>query len=324
MKIDRVLIINLKSLPAWHLDLATGFGQLGRNAEVFITTPQTVVERFEKSVLGKKWFRSPAVLSRLVKHCHAFRPQAIIFLGMFVLPTETVERLRSALKDLPLLCGWVCDCFREPQFEPFVRADHVFYFDTFLERVLPQHYPDQSQCTYLPLAANPDRYRPIVTVPFNQALLFVGNVSANRAALLSKLSPAIKMEVHGPNAAGRTYNRRRKLNSDQINNLYNSHAAVLNINQSPNTEHGANLRVFEATAAGAPLLTQACDDLAALYEPNVEVLPWSSTDDVVTAYQALVANGKRTREMGAAGRRRTLAEHTFKHRAASILKTLES
>ena len=318
MKAERVLITNLKSLPAWHLDLAAAFEAAGIETEVYLTTPQSLAERFEKSVRGRKWFESGASHRRLLEQCRRLKPQVILFLGMFVLPRATVEAIRS-LATQPLLCGWVCDCFRESQFAEYEPADHVFYFDTFLETILPNYYADSSRMSYLPLAANPDRYLPRDSVDRNDALLFVGNVSANRQALLDALPSSIDVAIHGPNAADRRGDRRRKLDSAEINELYNAHQVTLNINQSPNTEHGANLRVFEATAAGTTLLTQACDDLTALYEPDSELVTWSNVDELAAGYARLRDDRALAARIAEAGRKRTLAEHTFRHRADSMM-----
>jgi len=258
--IKSVLVVSLKSLPTWHVDVAEVFQESGISARVFITTPQTAQETLDKSIKKTKWFLSDHTLQRLQADCRIFRPDLILFLGMFVLPSKVVEVLSTGLDYKPLLAGWVCDCFREPQFKEWSAADHVFYFDTFLESVLPTYYPDSSSLTYLPLAANPRRYYPITT-PKKRTLLFVGTLSDDRKALIDKISKEIPVDVFGPRSSRQRFKKRKKLSADGINTLYNQHEMTLNINQSPNTENGANLRVFEATANGALLLTQHCNDL---------------------------------------------------------------
>ncbi len=319
-----VLVVNLKSLPTWHLDLAAAFTTLGLSAEVFITTPQTLRERFDKSVRGAKWFESDSVLARLRAHCRRLRPELVVFLGLFVLPARVAELLAQGLDYRPQSAAWVCDCFRQPQFADWAPADHAFYFDTFMREVLPAYYPDATATSFLPLAASPERYRPLPGAATHgardAALVFAGNVSANRRALIEQVAPRLPLAVHGPNAAGRTRDRRRKLDSATINALYNQHAMVLNINQSPNTEHGLNLRAFEVTAAGAVLLTQDCADLPLHFEPGREVLCYGSADELVACYQAAVGDRTHLAAIAAAGLARTRAAHTFVHRARDMLR----
>ncbi len=320
--IKSVLIVELKSLPTWHHDLAAGFEALGVAATTFVTSPQSVAERVEKSFGGKKWYTSPLVLARLVARCRATQPDLIIFLGMFVLPAATVAALESALNSRPLLGAWVCDCFRQPQFEHWVPADHVFYFDTFMETILPDYYPDASRCAFLPLAADPRRYRPLRGGRREPGLVFVGNVSPNRAAVLDAIADRLTVQVYGPNSARNRRNRRKKLDSETINALYNAHPMVLNINQSPNTEYGANLRTFEVPATGGVLLTQASRDLEQHYSPGTEVLVWHTVDDLVAQYQDLNTQPARLAAIAAAGLRRTRADHAFVNRARTMLEVL--
>jgi len=186
----------------------------------------------------------------------------------------------------------------------------------------PTFYPDSSCWTYLPLAVDANRYRPLATPTQHHALIFVGNVSPNRAALLQQIEDRLPLVVRGPNSSGKRFNRRQKLDSAAINSLYNQHHMVLNINQAPNTEHGANLRTFEVPAAGAVLLTQHSRDLDALYEPGHEVLSYTSSEQLVDTYQRATADPQPLATIAAAGLKRTLAQHTFTHRAAALLRAL--
>jgi hypothetical protein len=315
-----VVIVDLKSVPSWHDDLAQAFIELGKRAATFVSAPHSLRERFDKSARGSKWFESSAAIERLLETCRRARPDLVIFLGMFVLPARVVEALQRGLGYTPRLAGWVCDCFRAPQFEPWIAGDCVFYFDSFLADMLPAYYPRAEQRVFLPLAANPRRYFPVAVPARDERLLFAGNVSANRRALLDRLSSRVPLAITGPNARGRRFNRRRKLSATELNQLYNTHQVVLNINQKPNTEHGANLRVFEVGAAGGLLLTEACRDLPALYEPEHEVLIYSTLDELIELYDRARADDIRTRRIATAARNRTLAEHTFVARARRMLE----
>jgi len=315
-----VVIVDLKSIPSWHHDLAQAFAELGVRAATFVSAPRSLRERFDKSARGSKWFESTAAIERLLDTCRRARPDLVIFLGMFVLPARAVEAVRHALGYTPRLAGWVCDCFRAPQFDHWVAGDCVFYFDSFLADILPDYFPRAEQRIFLPLAANPHRYFPVAVPARDQRLLFAGNVSANRRALLDRLSGQVPLAIAGPNARGRRFNRRRKLSASELNQLYNTHQVVLNINQKPNTEHGANLRVFEVGAAGGLLLTEACRDLPALYEPGHEVLTYSNLDELIERYERARVEDAHARRIAAAGRARTLAEHTFVARARRMLE----
>ena len=153
------------------------------------------------------------------------------------------EAVKTATKNNPILATWVCDCFRKPQFVDWELADHVFYFDSFMEKVLPNYYVDKSKCSFLPLAVNPRRYNPSYLKTPSKTPVFVGNVSGNRKTYLTAIEKQISIEVYGPNSGRFLAGKRKKLSSKMINEIYNNHSLILNINQKPNTEYGSNLRV---------------------------------------------------------------------------------
>jgi spore maturation protein CgeB len=91
--------------------------------------------------------------------------------------------------------------------------------------------------------------------------------------------------------------------------------AVLNINRESMAETGFSppTRVFEAAGAGACLIMDRWEGAELFLEPDEEVLLASSGDDVIEHLRNLTP--ERSREIGAAARRRVLSEHTYRHRA---------
>jgi hypothetical protein len=80
-----------------------------------------------------------------------------------------------------------------------------------------------------------------------------------------------------------------------------------------------NMRLFEATGVGAFLLTDYKDNLRTLFEPDREVAVWRSIDAcLVTIGRALADNNGRA-AIASAGQARTMAQHTYRHRASEIL-----
>ena len=85
-----------------------------------------------------------------------------------------------------------------------------------------------------------------------------------------------------------------------------------------------NMRLFEATGAGAYLLTDFKDSLHALFEPDREVGVWRSIDDCIAGIERALADERGRAEVARAGHTRTLAQHTYRHRVAEILKFVET
>lgn len=97
---------------------------------------------------------------------------------------------------------------------------------------------------------------------------------------------------------------------------------TLNVTRKAMAEMGfcPSGRLFEAAACGVPVLTDTWDGLDTFFEPGVEILTARTRQDVVAALQRSDAELAR---VAAAGRERTLAQHTSKRRAADLERELE-
>lgn len=88
--------------------------------------------------------------------------------------------------------------------------------------------------------------------------------------------------------------------------------ATLNIHGSTVTD-GFTMRTFEASGAGALQLIDR-EDVDVFYEPGTEVLLFQGADEIADLYARSRRDVGWARSIREAGRRRTLAEHTFVHR----------
>jgi spore maturation protein CgeB len=100
--------------------------------------------------------------------------------------------------------------------------------------------------------------------------------------------------------------------------------AVLNISRDSMARYGFSpaTRVFEAAGAGACLITDEWTGIEMFLEPDREVLVARDGDDVAAHVAELDA--ERAGEIGAAARRRILAEHTYARRAAQLDALLDA
>lgn len=85
-----------------------------------------------------------------------------------------------------------------------------------------------------------------------------------------------------------------------------------------------NMRLFEATGVGAFLLTDFKDNLHTLFAPDREVAVWRSVDDCLAAIGRAIGDADGRAAIAAAGQARTMAQHTYRHRAAEILVLIET
>ncbi|TNC05059.1 glycosyltransferase [Methylobacterium terricola] len=105
--------------------------------------------------------------------------------------------------------------------------------------------------------------------------------------------------------------------------FYASSRLTLNVTRSAMAAMGwcPSGRLFEATACGAAVLSDAFDGLDAFYRPGDEILLAETPEAVLTALDRSDAELRRIAE---AGRARTLADHTADRRAVELEAILDS
>ena len=91
-------------------------------------------------------------------------------------------------------------------------------------------------------------------------------------------------------------------------------AATVNMHTD---QDGFSMRTFEACGSGAVQLVDRTD-LAGLYDDGVELATWATLEELVELSRRARVDHAWTDRLREAGRRRTLAEHTFDHRVADL------
>ena len=91
--------------------------------------------------------------------------------------------------------------------------------------------------------------------------------------------------------------------------------ATFNKHISASAKHATNMRLFEATGARACLVTEKINDLATLFEPDSEVVTYTSVAECKEKVEWLLENPREAQKIAQRGQMRTLREHTFEDRA---------
>lgn len=111
--------------------------------------------------------------------------------------------------------------------------------------------------------------------------------------------------------------------TEQHNAFYSSPDAVLNVSRDSMARAGYSpaTRFFEATGAGACLITDAWEGIECFLEPDEEILVAHNGDEVAEHLERL--HPTLARDIGQRARRRVLAEHTYAHRAQQVDDVLQ-
>lgn len=181
--------------------------------------------------------------------------------------------------------------------------------------------------TYLPLAYD-HRLMPSPTTLRTARISFVGARYPSREAVLSALDDqGIPVRAYGRDWSSHPVDRlrtwrvhapdvpaERDVSRAEAYDVMAASAATLNLHGD---QDGFTMRTFEAAGVGAVQLLDRTD-VTGLYDPGVEVLAWTQAEELADLCRRALADPRWSDGIRAAARARTLAEHTFDHRAAAL------
>ncbi len=267
-----------------------------------------------------------AMTARTVRAVEDFRPERVVVVKGDVLRAEFHEALDrvSGVGRVPRLL-WLYDELRRTAHTDATLAAYdalASYSPADAEALHSSRRP----CALVHLAYDP-AHDP-EPAPRTIETVFVGARYPAREALLSHLvQSGIPVRAYGrdwstnPLDRGRTWSWRRPdvpsgrdLGRQAAYTEMARAAATVNIHGD---QDGFTMRTFEACGAGAVQLVDR-SDVGAVYEPGVEVAVFDSPDALVELAQRAVGDQDWARRLRAAGRARTLAEHTFDHRVRQL------
>lgn len=186
---------------------------------------------------------------------------------------------------------------------------------------------------YIPLAFDDRWEAPIPASEREIDAIFVGSFSRLQPAtapLLREVAAAVPgLQIYGPAAPGvladaglDAHYRGEAWGRDMFNLLARS-KMVINRHGSVAGPYAVNMRMFETTGSGAALITEEKSNLGELFDVGTEVLSYRSPDVAAQLAAGLLADPVRLDAIAAAGQRRTLAEHTYRHRAELLTQTVD-
>jgi nucleoside-diphosphate-sugar epimerase len=181
-------------------------------------------------------------------------------------------------------------------------------------------------------SADADLYHP-TEAPLRWDLAYLGTYSEDRQPLLERLlldparrAPQLRFAVAGPQYPDAidwpaNVERIEHVAPDEHAAFYASARFTLNVTRADMAAAGfsPSVRLFEAAACGAPIISDVWEGLDAVFAPGVEILTASDADDVLAA---LTLDEPSRKAIGEAARGRFLAEHTPDRRAETLEREL--
>src|SRR3954452_3669668 len=262
----------------------------------------------------------------LLAQIEEFRPDLIINQDVFYVGTELIRRIRGIGN--PIIIGQV-------GIVPSRGEDWKVY--DLMISLLPavvrsfQNLGIRAEVNHL--AFEPTVLDVLPEAPATDIdVSFVGTVSVDhqqRVALLEAVARRYDLKLWGnrPQALPASSPLHRCYQSevwgaDMYQVLRRSHITLNSHIDMAGSEAG-NMRLFEATGVGAFLLTDFKENLDRLFAPDREVAVWRSVDHCLEVIGRMIGDDNGRAAVARAGHARTMAQHTYRHRAAEILGFIE-
>jgi spore maturation protein CgeB len=280
--------------------------------------------------LAQGWTGDPAYMAAFNRHLLAladdFGPDVVFLYGSnWCVSPRTLRRLRRRHGCSIVLWEVNQRIVGSLQAATIPLYDYVFVLDSHFVPVLL--VAGARKVEHLPACADPDEHRPVPLSSDEERwyagdVAFIGTHSEDRAALLARLAHT-DLRIYGtgwdgvgPRLEGRV--RREPVYGLKKAKIYSGARVCLNVHQ-PHMVAGENFRVFEVAACGGLSVSAPKPDLLACFEPGREVVVFDGAHDLVATVEHHLANPDQRDEIAEAARRRVSAEHTYHHRARTIL-----
>lgn len=317
----KVLVVGkARCLVRMTENTAEGFRQAGCEVEPFAVNGDNRVHAFYYKVRGTMiGGRAAAVAEGLGSTLKRFQPDLVVFvLGAWL----TAEPYQIVAEVCPraVRAAWVGDLFT-PQQATFANdMDWIFCTDSHFMKLV-RDYGFTVPTRYLPLAMDPHRFFPM-DVPRTHRMVYVAKNSPGRAAFVSQIDRPLAL--YGERWR-RLKNSHHEIHPqhvplERLPGIYASACAVLNIKNELNVMHGINQRSFEPYGCKTPVLNDDLADIGLCMEPGREILVYRSVEELHELYDRLMNDPPFARAIGEAGYQRVMAEHTYAHRARSMLR----
>ncbi len=270
----------------------------------------------------------------------------MIALNGVVLPAEQVKSIRDHgiltavwFTDDPYYTDWTIDIAP--------RYDYIFT----LEKTCVELY-QRLGCQHvfhLPFAANPAIFRAkSVPIGYRSDICFIGTAYWNRVHMIEKLSKYLSNKrtvIAGswwdrlnPSAAALLKDSIRSeewLSPETTAAYYNGAKIVINLHRASDdatinfngkqiSAVSVNPRSFEINACHTLQVMDMREDVSEHYRTNEEVLCYKSDNELLELLEYYLAHEEERREIAFRGYKRTMLNHTYRHRVHQMLELVST
>lgn len=310
--------------------LMQSFDRQGWQVDLLSTSEDLPFWASVGDALNRKEIRVLAFSRYLFAKAVEWKPDIVYIHGSntWVLP-ETIRELKRTLGCQMILWELNNSFYRGHEAECLPLYDHVFVLDSYMIPVL--RVAGAQNVHHLSACADPKEHFPMDLSPSDQLrygadICFIGSAYAERTKLLSQLVD-YNLRVYGAGwesvdpALAHCVWREPVLDSTKVK-IFSASRMSINLHGS-HMINGENFRVFEVAACRRVSFSAYKSDLVQLLEPGSEVILFEDVGDLRAKIDYYLAHPDELEAIGSAARQRVLAEHTYDHRAQTIMRHVE-
>jgi hypothetical protein len=308
-----------------------GFRDLGWQAHTLVLNARSLQEAWaaENSFApnpNQKWHADI-----FIEQVRRFRPD-VLFMQEFSIAADAI--LAEIRPHVGIIVGQIA-CSIPPN-RSFSHHDLIVSsWKPIVDHFRDNHRPSE----FVRLGFNDDALKSIPQADRNRNVTFVGGVGpvhADRVRLLEHVCREINIDIFGYGADSlpaeapiHASHRGQAWGLDALNILAQSKITLnrhgdITINGAARNQFANNVRLYEATGAGALLLTDQKSDLFEIFGADREVVTYDSPDDCVQKIRYLLEHDAERRAIANAGRQRTLKDHTIRNRCKELEAVFEA
>ncbi|GAA0133329.1 glycosyltransferase [Paenibacillus sp. YSY-4.3] len=276
----------------------------------------------------------------------SYRPDLVLVMnGLHVFPPEHEEQI-MAIRELGIRTAiWFVD---DPYFTDDTIRIAQTYDDVFTHELECVALYQRNGCRnvhYLPLAANPQMFRPVRSSPeYLYDICFIGNAFWNRVELFNQM--ASYLQDKKVFIAGQHWDRladydrlSRFINNKWIEpeetvSYYNGAKIVINLHRPTqaglDNRNGLNIpgssinpRTFEISGCGTLQITDIRNDLTLHYKPGYDIETFADAGELQAKIDYYLSHDQERLQMAWRSLWTTRSKHTFHRRIKNLLTKLK-
>ena len=279
---------------------------------------------FRLPVLGRWLALLPGLVEIVLAQIKKSRPDILYCQDLSFFPPKALDSLRGHVK---LIVGQIA-CPMPPQ--DFLRGYDLILtsFPHFVPRFRERGIPSE----YFRIGFDARALEKLGVLEKDIPASFVGGISRHHGKAVPTLEylaqkTPIRFFGYGAESLDRNSPIRKKHHGEVWGlDMYRALArscVTLNRHIDVAENFANNMRLYEATGAGAMLLTDKKDNLGELFEIGKEVVAYSSQEEAAELIRYYTDHPEQAQAIADAGQKRTLREHTYAHRMKELIPILE-